>query len=89
MFIIINLGIWGNLLSWLKFFLTRCFQRVVINGVFSDWLSVLSGLPQGSVLGPLLFLLCIDDIHHCLTHSSIQMFADDIALYKEIISLSD
>ena len=41
------------------------------------------------VLGPLLFLHCIDDIHHCLTHSSIQMFADDIALYKEITSLFD
>ena len=84
-----NLGIRGNLLSWLKYFLTRRFQRVIINGAFSEWLPLLSGVPQGSVLGPLLFLLYIDDIHHCVSHCSIQMFADDIALYKEITSPSD
>ena len=84
-----NLGIQGNLLSWLKYFLTRRFQQVIINGAFSEWLPVLSGVPQVSVLGPLLFLLYIDDIHHCVSHCSIQMFADDIALYKEITSPSD
>ena len=83
------LGIRGNLLSWLEHFLTRRFQRVVINGAFSDWLPVLSGVPQGSVLGPLLFLLYVDDVHRCLSYSSVQMFADDIALYKEITSSSD
>ena len=62
---------------------------MIINGAFSEWLPVLSGVPQVSVLGPLLFLLYIDDIHHCVSHCSIQMFADDIALYKEITSPSD
>ena len=84
-----NLGIQGNLLSWLKYFLTRCFQQVIINGAFSEWLPVLSGVPQGSVLGTLLFLLYINDIHHCISHCLIQILADDIALYKEITSPSD
>jgi len=83
------LGIRGNLLSWLEYFLTRRFQWVVINGAFSDWLPMLSGVPQGSVLGFLLFLLYMDDINHCLSYSSVQMFADDIALYKRITSLTD
>ena len=83
------LGIRGNLLSWLGHFLQKRFQWVVINGTFSDWLPVLSGVPQGSVPGPLLFLLYVDDIHRCVSHSSVQMFADDIALYREIILLSD
>ena len=82
-------GIRGNLLSWLGHFLTKHSQRVVINGTFSGWLPVLSGVPQGSVLGPLLFLLYVDDIYPCVSHSSVQMFADDIALYREIILPSD
>ena len=76
-------------MRWLEYFLTKRFQRVIINGSFSNWLPVLSGVPQGSVLGPLLFLLYIDDIHSAISHSSVLMFADDIALYKEVISSSD
>ena len=52
-------GIKGSLLLWLKNFLKQRQQRVVINGNFSKWTDVLSGLPHGSILGPILFILFI------------------------------
>ena len=56
------LGITGRLLKWLTDYLDNRHQRVVINGVHSDWLIINSGVPQGSILGPLLFLVYINDI---------------------------
>ena len=50
---------------------------------------VISGVPQGSVLGPLMFLSYIDELHQVIHHSTIKFFADDIALYKEIIVPTD
>ena len=83
------LGIDGKLLQWIRSFLTHRWQRVVVNGAYSDWLSVKSGVPQGSVLGPLLFLLYIDDLHSVVKHSKLKLYADDVTLYKEIKCESD
>ena len=84
-----RLGIDGRLLEWIRSFLTHRLQWVVVNGTYSDWLSVRSGVPQGSVLGPLLFLLYIDDMHRVVKHSKLKLYADDVALYREIKSKTD
>ena len=58
-------------------------QIVVIGGEPSTWTQVMSGVPQGTVLGPLLFLTYINDLPNNI-HSSIPLFADDCVLYREI-----
>ena len=78
-------GIDGNLLSLLADFLEGRSHRVVLPGGTSSWKPVLSGVPQGSVLGPLLFLLYINDITDLFPDNiSIKLFADDIKIYMEI-----
>ena len=73
-------GIWGPLLNWFQSYLTNRFQRVVIPGGISEWLEILAGVPQGSILGPLLFIMFINDIVKEI-HSNIRLFADDTSLY--------
>ena len=75
------LGIRGRLLDWFRVFLTCRRQRVLVNGQKSDWIQVRSSVPQGSVLGPLLFILYIDSLHHSVIHSTLKIFADDVTVF--------
>ena len=76
-------GIRGKLLRWLEAFLMRRKQRVVINGTFSSWSDVTSGIPQGSVLGPVLFTVYVNDLPGEVT-STVKLFADDMKMYRGI-----
>ena len=76
-------GIGGKTLKWIDSFLCFRKQRVVVNGVKSDWAPVLSGVPQGTVLGPLLFSLYINDISLDV-ESEIRLFADECVCVREI-----
>ena len=84
-----SLGITGSLLKWFTSYLSNRKQRVVINGSFSSWATVKSGVPQGSVLGPILFLLFVNDMPQVLGSSKLSMFADDSKCFKTIKSLAD
>jgi len=81
-----NLGISGELLQWIEAFLTDRCQCVVVEHCFSSWTPVVSGVAQGSVLGPILFILFINDIG-CICNGctvSHKLFADDLKLYSTI-----
>ena len=84
-----KLGIDGKLLQWLKSFLTERKQSVLVNGVTSESQHVISGVPQGSVLGPLIFLVLIGDIDKEVVHSLVKSFADDTRATKEVKTLED
>jgi hypothetical protein len=81
-------GITNKNQEWIENFLTNRQHQVVINGTTSKIREVTSGVPQGTVLGPLLFLLYINDIEKDLT-SSIRLFADDSAVYRRIDTEED
>ena len=81
-------GIRGQILLWIKGFLSGRTQRVLMDGEKSSSCHVLSGVPQGSVLGPILSLIVINDIVNDVS-SDISLFADDCALYRRIDTLDD
>jgi hypothetical protein len=83
-------GITGNILSWLKKFLFYRKQRVILDGKLSSTLDVSSGVPQGTVIGPLCFLVYINDMPACVsTGTKTSLFADDALVYREVVSKDD
>ena len=81
-------GVQGKALRWIESFLVGRSQTVVLNGNSSDELQGSSGVPQGSVLGPILFLLYINDLPDSL-QSQVRLFADDTAMYLTVQGQAD
>ena len=81
-------GICGPLLTWIRNFLTNRTQCVILNGQSSQLSNILSGVPQGTVLGPLLFLCYINDLPNHLT-SRVKLHADDVLLYSPVSTIAD
>ena len=81
-------GIGGKILQWIGAFLLDRHQRVIVGRSRSGWTPVPSGVPQGSVLAPLLFILYVNDLPSAL-NCGIKIFADDSKLYKSVILPAD
>ena len=80
-------GVEGELLSLLKNYIQSHEQRVVLNGQTSGWRKINSGVPQGSVLGPILFLIYINDLPDGIT-SMCKIFADDTSLFSKVLDIN-
>ena len=75
-------------MKWIEDFLSGLRQCVCLRGSQSDWVNISSGVPQGSVLGPFLFIVYVNDLPDVVS-SELYMFADDTKLYHTITSKSD
>ena len=84
-----SIGITGSLWELFRLYLLSCFQCVSINNGLSDKLPVISGVPQGSILGPILFIIYINDLPSNVSSSIILMFADDTKYYRPISCPND
>ena len=83
-----NMGVTGTLWSWFASYLSNRSQCVSVNNCLSSFLSVISGVPQGSILGPLLFLIFINDLPSTIISQSL-IFADDTKCFQKINTVSD
>ena len=81
-------GIGNDLINWIEEWLTHRRQRVIVAGEISNWKSVLSGVPQGSVLGPILFLIYINDLEDDIS-SKVLKFADDTKVFRRVTNVTD
>ena len=84
-----RVGIKGKLLNWFKAFLSNRKQEVVVDGFKSFIHAVLSGVPQGSVLGPILFIIFINDMADTLKYVKLKSFADDTKILSSISNQTD
>jgi len=79
-----------DVINWIESFLLNRRQRVRVNGFFSYWQQVLSGIPQGSILRPLLFIIFINDlVNRCTNGAELFLYADDAKLFKYILNDTD
>ena len=78
-------GIGNDIINWIEEWLTHRRQRVIVDGEISNWKSVLSGVPQGSVLGPILFLIYINDLENDISNK----FADDTKVFRKVTNDTD
>ena len=83
-----SIGIKDNILNWIQNWLTGRIQRVVIEGKSSSWAEVLSGVPQGSVLGPILFTIFINDLGEDFINRILK-FADDTKTFGKAVNSQD
>ena len=82
------MGISGELSNLLETYLSGRFQRVILNGQHSSWKPILAGVPQGSIFGPLLFLIYINDLPNEL-ESNVKLFADDTHLFTIVKNINE
>lgn len=84
-----QLGIHGDLYRWVKSYILNRKQAVVIGGNRSDFVSIPSGVPQGSLLGPLFYIAYISDIGLCFRHAQHLLYADDTKIYMKVNTIED
>lgn len=84
-----KIGFHSEMLSWFRYYLTGRSCTVSIDGVCSDYFIPTSGIPQGSILGPLLFNIFINDLGHCFENSKFLLYADDLKIFKPICNERD
>ena len=81
-------GIGNDVINWIENWLTHRKQRVILDGEISNWKSVVNGVPQGSVLGPILVLIYINDLEDYISNKVLK-FADDTKVFRKVINDTD